>query len=109
MNSRKMTGSCSFCAAEKKTSSIRDFLMRTITPQKAKPTPKSPLQMLESGDGFRYVNRSSSSEPPSANPLETLKAKNAVYCAIVLDEFVQELAALSQEHAALHANLVPSQ
>lgn len=29
---------------------------------------------------------------------------NAVYCALILDEFLKELAALSQEHSVLHAD-----
>ena len=33
--------------------------------------------------------------------METLKTKNAVYCALVLEEFVKELAALSQEHGVM--------
>lgn len=32
---------------------------------------------------------------------ESLKSRNAVYSAVVLDEFVKELAALAQEHAVL--------
>lgn len=31
--------------------------------------------------------------------LATINTKKAVYCALVLEEFVKELAALSQEHA----------
>ncbi|XP_071488542.1 FHF complex subunit HOOK-interacting protein 1B-like isoform X1 [Diadema antillarum] len=34
---------------------------------------------------------------------ESLRSRNAVYCAVVLDEFVKELAALAQEHAVLSA------
>lgn len=31
--------------------------------------------------------------------LATINTKKAVYCALVLEEFLKELAALSQEHA----------
>lgn len=31
--------------------------------------------------------------------LATINTKKAIYCALVLEEFVKELAALSQEHA----------
>ena len=42
-------------------------------------------------------------EPPKqAGPGESVKTRNAVYCAIVMEEFVKELAALSQEHSVLN-------
>ncbi|XP_041460814.1 FTS and Hook-interacting protein-like isoform X2 [Lytechinus variegatus] len=39
--------------------------------------------------------------PETAAQYESLKSRNAVYSAVVLDEFVKELAALAQEHAVL--------
>lgn len=63
---------------------------------------------FETGKGFRYFNRTDSPQDSEENPLEALKTKNAVYCAVVLDEFLKELAALSQEHAVLSVSLVHS-
>ena len=63
--------------------------------------------MLSAGTGFRYIHRQASPDEAPENPIEALKAKNAVYCALVLEEFVKELAALSQEHAALYAPMAP--
>jgi len=65
----------------------------------------SRLQLLADKKGFRYVNQKSpagsTSHDTIADQLEALKTKNAVYCAIVLDEVLKELAAISQEHAVL--------
>ena len=36
-----------------------------------------------------------------SDQIEALKIKNAVYCAIVLNEVLKELAAISQEHTVL--------
>lgn len=60
------------------------------------------LERIVGGTGYRFVN---SRSPPSnlipENPLESLKTKNAVFCALILEEFVKELASLAQEHAVL--------
>ena len=50
----------------------------------------------------------SMSEAEESNPIEALRTKNAVYCALVLEEFIKELSALSQEHAVLSSSLTPS-
>ena len=62
------------------------------------------LQLLSDKKGARYLNQKNSpggttSPEDMADQLEALKAKNAVYCAIVLDEVLKELSAISQEHA----------
>ena len=51
------------------------------------------------GMGYRFINRSD--EDCTERPEESLKTWNAVYCAVVLEEFLKELAALAQEHAVL--------
>jgi hypothetical protein len=33
--------------------------------------------------------------------MDSPKTRNSVYCALILDEFVKELAAICQEHAVL--------
>ena len=57
------------------------------------------LEIIPGNKGFRYINKRP--EPPKPNQGESTKTRNAVYCAIVMEEFVKELAALSQEHAVL--------
>ena len=64
------------------------------------------IQIMEDNKGFRYINRQSQSPDnnPVAEKMESVKTKNAVYCALVLEEFLKELAAISQEHAVLAAD-----
>ena len=64
------------------------------------------IQIMEDNKGFRYINRQSQSldNNPVAEKMESVKTKNAVYCALVLEEFLKELAAISQEHAVLAAD-----
>ncbi|XP_045203836.2 FHF complex subunit HOOK interacting protein 1B-like isoform X4 [Mercenaria mercenaria] len=57
------------------------------------------LEILAGNKGMRYINRKQ--EEKREQQVESVKTRNAVYCAIVLEEFVKELAALSQEHALL--------
>ena len=59
---------------------------------------KSPLSRLQAeGSNYRYTNV----KPQDVAEQEaSLKTKNAVYCALVLEEFLKELAAVAQEHAA---------
>ncbi|XP_041359783.1 FTS and Hook-interacting protein-like isoform X2 [Gigantopelta aegis] len=54
---------------------------------------------VQGGMGYRFINRSD--EDTQERPEESLKTWNAVYCAVVLEEFLKELAALAQEHAVL--------
>lgn len=60
------------------------------------------LQLLGDGRGVRFVNRAQS--PETQDKMESVKTKNAVYCALVLEEFLKELAAISQEHSVLHSD-----
>ena len=62
------------------------------------------LQITDDNKGFRYINRQASENNPVAEKMESVKTKNAVYCALVLEEFLKELAAISQEHAVLAAD-----
>ena len=55
---------------------------------------------MEDGKSFRYINRQSPDHKTAAQErMESVKTKNAVYCALVLEEFLKELAAISQEAA----------
>lgn len=80
-------------------SSISDLLFR----RNNKLSPREPrLQLLGTKHGARYMNKGQSPPPNAENPansMEALKTKNAVYCALVLEEFLKELSAISQEHA----------
>ncbi|KAK7467867.1 hypothetical protein BaRGS_00036904 [Batillaria attramentaria] len=53
------------------------------------------LQRVEvaGGVGYRFINSIQQDTPE--NPEESIKTWNAVYCALVLEEFLKELAALS--------------
>lgn len=51
---------------------------------------------------YRYVGVFQSSDRNVESPqsrLDTMNTKKAVYCTVVFEEFIKELAALSQEHA----------
>lgn len=61
----------------------------------------STLERMPGGRGYRYINQQSPNEHFESNPMDNAKTRNAVYCAIVLEEFLKELAALSQEHSVL--------
>ncbi|XP_014673397.1 PREDICTED: FTS and Hook-interacting protein-like [Priapulus caudatus] len=70
-------------------------------------SPRQELETIPDNKGYRYINRRSS-EPPSEGKLETMQLRKAVFCAIVLEEFLKELAAISQEHVALQNNSLDS-
>lgn len=36
--------------------------------------------------------------------MESVKAKNAILCAVVLEDFLKELAAIAQEHSVIQLN-----
>lgn len=36
--------------------------------------------------------------------MESVKAKNAIFCAVILEEFLKELAAIAQEHSIIQLN-----
>ena len=62
------------------------------------------IQIMEDNKGIRYNNRQSPDHNSATEKMESVKTKNAVYCALVLEEFLKELAAISQEHAVLAAD-----
>ncbi|XP_064636306.1 FHF complex subunit HOOK-interacting protein 1B-like isoform X2 [Lineus longissimus] len=93
--------------SEKRKTSISDFLFRR-SPQTDKDkaggaTGKSRLERV-SGGGYRYINSRTANIQDRRSEVESQKTKNAVYAAIVLEEFLKELAAISQEHSVLQAD-----
>ncbi|XP_055958730.1 FHF complex subunit HOOK-interacting protein 1B isoform X3 [Patella vulgata] len=95
---------------EKRRMTLTDLLFRKSSPKSGRPASLSSgsggkgtqLQRvpLRGGVGYRYINSKHEESPDS--PEGSIKTWNAVYCAIVLEEFLKELAALAQEHAVLH-------
>ncbi|XP_067134483.1 LOW QUALITY PROTEIN: FHF complex subunit HOOK-interacting protein 1B-like [Centruroides vittatus] len=57
------------------------------------------LESIPDGQGYRYISKPSPDAPEGK--LETIKTKNAVLCAVVLEEFLKELAAITQEHGVI--------
>ncbi|BFZ24048.1 hypothetical protein BsWGS_27087 [Bradybaena similaris] len=76
----------------------------------SKKQPQTEQVQATDPSGYPYFNShggpdlSGSSSIPSDGNLQSLTTWNAVYCALVLDEFLKELAALSQEHSVLHCD-----
>lgn len=58
------------------------------------------LEILSGNKAVQFVKQKPL-DKNIVNPMESFKTRLAVYCAIVLEEFVKELAALSQEHSIL--------
>lgn len=54
------------------------------------------LEAIRHGSGYRYYTRTSWEFPNEVSPVQ-----NVVLCAIVLDEWLKELAAITQEHAVM--------
>ncbi|XP_074649833.1 FHF complex subunit HOOK-interacting protein 1B-like isoform X2 [Tubulanus polymorphus] len=84
--------------AEKRRTSFSDFFRRSPQPDKDRKGQR--LEKLLHG-GYRYINSRPIIQPIQPDPAESIKVKNSVYAAIVLEEFLKELAAISQEHAVL--------
>ena len=86
---------------------LGDFLFRRQQGQGKGKQPiglkDSRLQLLGDGKGARYINRAAE-QATAGDKMESVKTKNAVYCALVLEEFLKELAAISQEHAVLNVD-----
>ncbi|KAG8196983.1 hypothetical protein JTE90_013132 [Oedothorax gibbosus] len=60
------------------------------------------LESIADGQGYRYVSKPT---PYSLEgEMESLKARNAILCAVVLEEFLKELAAIAQEHSIILLN-----
>ncbi|CAM1302857.1 FAM160A1 (predicted) [Pycnogonum litorale] len=78
--------------------SLTNFLFRrgTFHDEKEQSVREVELESIAEGQGYRYINKRSPDAPEEK--LEWLKTKNAVLCAIVVEEFVKELASISQEH-----------
>ncbi|XP_060080031.1 FHF complex subunit HOOK-interacting protein 1B-like [Ylistrum balloti] len=90
---------------EKKKLSLTDLLFRrspvgTKRPLAA-PRRGAPQMEMVPGRGYRYVHRQRIPEPVPTNPMDSSKTRNIVYCALILEEFVKELASFSQEHSVL--------
>lgn len=90
---------------EKRKLSITDLLFRRGPNSQRNPTnlkgKGAQLQIIPGGKGYRYVNQRQPSVPDNRDPMDSPKTHNSVYCAVILDEFVKELAAICQEHAVL--------
>ncbi|KAK2584278.1 hypothetical protein KPH14_006680 [Odynerus spinipes] len=54
------------------------------------------LESVGHGTGYRYYTKSSWESPSEISPVQ-----NVVLCAVVLDEWLKELAAITQEHAIM--------
>ncbi|XP_069130837.1 FHF complex subunit HOOK-interacting protein 1B-like isoform X3 [Argopecten irradians] len=90
---------------EKKKLSLTDLLFRrspvgTKRPL-APPRKGAPQMEMVPGRGYRYVHRQKMPEQVPTNPMDSSKTRNIVYCALILEEFVKELASFSQEHSVL--------
>ncbi|XP_076468429.1 FHF complex subunit HOOK-interacting protein 1B-like isoform X2 [Babylonia areolata] len=92
--------------SEKKKVSLADLLFRRTPKQRGQGQGGSgrgrgqQLQRVpvSGGVGYRFIN---SQGPPGPQHSPDVKTWNAVYCALVLEEFLKELAALSLEHSVL--------
>ncbi|KAK3575941.1 hypothetical protein CHS0354_001144 [Potamilus streckersoni] len=92
---------------EKRHRTLSDLLFKRSPVDKKQETNSKKAQQQQRleiipGKGFRFINRKMNDT--NDNPVESLKTRNAVYCALVLEEFIKELAALAQEHAVLSLN-----
>ncbi|KAK7097514.1 FHF complex subunit HOOK-interacting protein 1B-like isoform X2 [Littorina saxatilis] len=89
--------------SEKKKLSLADLFRRS---PKQKPGGQrgrgQQLQKVQVGGGVGYRFINSRRQDTSDSPEEFLKEWNAVYCALLLEEFLKELAALSLEHSVLY-------
>ena len=93
--------------SEKKKVSLADLLFRR-SPKQQHSQPGmgrgrgQQLQRVQVSGGVAYRFINSQRPDVQENPEESLKTWNAVYCALVLEEFLKELAALSLEHSVLN-------
>ncbi|XP_015599998.1 UPF0518 protein AAEL005291 isoform X2 [Cephus cinctus] len=60
------------------------------------------LEVIGDGTGYRYYTRTSWESPSEVSPVQ-----NVVLCAVVLDEWLKELAAITQEHAIASLTSTP--
>ncbi|KAL3878304.1 hypothetical protein ACJMK2_030667 [Sinanodonta woodiana] len=107
LRTRATTVSDEAPSKEKRHRTLSDLLFKRNPVDKKQETNSKKTQQQQRlemipGKGFKFINRKMNDA--NDNPVESLKTRNAVYCALVLEEFIKELAALAQEHAVLSLN-----
>ncbi|XP_054723761.1 FHF complex subunit HOOK interacting protein 1B-like [Uloborus diversus] len=90
---------------EPRRKSLTNFLFRksSFLRNKEHSFVKEPsLESISDGHGYRYISKPN---PFSLEgEMEAVKARNAILCAVVLEEFLKELAAIAQEHSIIQLN-----
>ena len=81
---------------------ITELFRRTSSDRRSSHGSDTKLHTL--GHGYKYNNRNVGDNKTVQDPVESARTKNAVYAALVLEEFLKELAAISQEHAVFVQN-----
>uniref|UniRef100_A0A131YWP3 FHF complex subunit HOOK-interacting protein C-terminal domain-containing protein n=1 Tax=Rhipicephalus appendiculatus TaxID=34631 RepID=A0A131YWP3_RHIAP len=93
---RSQSFAAEFSRGESKRRSLGSFFRRTGLPK------TNPVLVETGGEekSYRFIARPYPSEfTEEGTRLESIKTQNAVLAAVVLEEFLKELAAISQEHA----------
>lgn len=93
---RSQSFATEFSRGETKRRSLGSFFRRTGPPK------SNPVLVETGGDekSYRFIARPFPSEfTEEGTRLESIKTQNAVLAAVVLEEFLKELAAISQEHS----------
>ncbi|XP_037506407.1 FHF complex subunit HOOK interacting protein 1B isoform X4 [Rhipicephalus sanguineus] len=93
---RSQSFAAEFSRGESKRRSLGSFFRRTGLPK------TNPVLVETGGEekSYRFIARPYPSEfAEEGTRLESIKTQNAVLAAVVLEEFLKELAAISQEHA----------
>nr|XP_037277132.1 FTS and Hook-interacting protein-like isoform X4 [Rhipicephalus microplus] len=93
---RSQSFAAEFSRGESKRRSLGSFFRRTGLPK------TNPVLIETGGEekSYRFIARPYPSEfTEEGTRLESIKTQNAVLAAVVLEEFLKELAAISQEHA----------
>lgn len=93
---RSQSFATEFSRGESKRRSLGSFFRRTGPPK------SNPVLVETGGDekSYRFITRPFPSEfTEEGTRLESIKTQNAVLAAVVLEEFLKELAAISQEHS----------
>ncbi|KAI8798829.1 FTS and Hook-interacting protein [Biomphalaria glabrata] len=91
---------------DKKKVTLSDLFFRRPTKGKLAASTKDSSQLqnvqVDGQTAYRFLSSGNAQSPGSQAGIHSLATWNAVYCALILDEFLKELAALSQEHSVLH-------
>ncbi|XP_076231209.1 FHIP family protein AGAP011705 isoform X2 [Calliopsis andreniformis] len=66
------------------------------TPNQSTSISENQLEAIGHGSGYRYYTKTSWESPNEVSPVQ-----NVVLCAVILDEWLKELAAITQEHAIM--------